>query len=84
MFLDQSDFIAASINTAMNEPGNMHKNFTIVAHSVGCLQGMFIENDIPKNRLQNMICIGSPVLKSKNPTMYVNNDLAFVYDHIRD
>ena len=47
MFFDQSDFILNSISTFMNNRANRNKNFTIIAHSVGCLQSLMIESSLP-------------------------------------
>lgn len=68
------EFYRAAIQTTMNHHKYDGKKFTIVAHSVGCLQALSIEKEInSKNQLQNLICLGSPLTES--PTKYFSKDL---------
>ena len=65
MFLDQAEFVSQSIKLRMT--GKMHagKKFTIVAHSIGCLTALLIEDEINKNgQLANIVCMGSPLEES--------------------
>ena len=74
MFLDQAYFIQTSINTAMNYTNFATKKFTIIAHSIGCLQALLIEPEVNKNnQLLNVICLAPPLIDS--PLKYLNDDL---------
>jgi triacylglycerol esterase/lipase EstA (alpha/beta hydrolase family) len=40
------------------------KKFTIIGHSIGCLTAMYINDQIPSENLQNLVCLGAPLTTS--------------------
>ena len=60
-----------------------NSKFTIVAHSVGCLQALQIENEVnDKGQLQNVICLGSPLAES--PTKYLSDDMQEILSKLQN
>jgi triacylglycerol esterase/lipase EstA (alpha/beta hydrolase family) len=60
MFKDQAMMIKESIKQVMAL--SKEKKFSIMAHSIGCHIGYYIQDeiDVNKENLQNMICMGTP------------------------
>ena len=94
MFVDQAHYIQTSINEVMNNPDlrGSAKTFHIVGHSIGCLIAMYIEQQISDPdfleqienyngyKLKNVVCLGSPILKS--PTFGLNRNLEHIQNAI--
>ena len=60
MFKDQATMIKESIKQVMAQ--SKEKKFSIIAHSIGCHIGYYIQDEIDENNenLQNIICMGAP------------------------
>lgn len=83
MLLDQAYFIKQSILFVMKQ--KQSQPYTIIAHSVGCLIAMLIEDELRAELksapLVNIVCMAAPIAES--PTLGLNRDLERVLDKIR-
>ena len=82
MLFDQAYFIAQSIIGVMK---TRTEPYTIVGHSIGCLIGMLIEQEL-KNKINaelvNFVCLATPI--NQSPTNGVNDDLIDVMQKIKE
>mgnify|MGYP000459602286 CR=1 FL=1 len=78
MFEDQAEFITAAITSTFKNK----EKFTIVAHSIGCLTALSIEEKITRNAiLENIVCLGSPLVESP---MKLNSGMQKIIDQVQN